>query len=106
MKKQISLWAFLLVGLAVAAWAAASWISPSPTCRGVEMGPGDTCEYAAPNQARAGQVQTYEERVETVTRQAPVGVVVGLGAAGFGVYVIVKDARQRREQEQESSTPA
>lgn len=106
MKKQISLWAFTLVGIVVAVWAAASWISPSPSCRGVEMGPGDTCAYAAPNQARAGQVQTYEERVETVKRQAPVGVVVGLGAAGFGVYVIGRDTRQRREQDQESATPA
>lgn len=102
MKKQISLWAFALVGLLVAVWAGLSWISPSPSCHGVEMGPGDTCAYAAPNQERAGQVQTYEERVETVRRQAPVGVVVGLGATGFGVYVMAREARQRRSEEQTS----
>lgn len=102
MKKLISLWAFALVGLVVAVWAGLSWLSPSPSCHGVEMGPGDTCAYAAPNQEKAGQVQTYEERVETVKRQAPVGVIVGLGAAGFGVYVMTRDARDRREDKQES----
>lgn len=98
MKKWVSLWIFLLVGVAIAAWAAMSLISPSISCRGVEMRPGDVCEYASPDSAETDKVQTYEERLETARRQAPVGVVVGAGMAVFGVYLMIREVRSDRDQ--------
>lgn len=58
------------------------------------MGPGDTCYYASPSDARTQRVQTYEERVATVRANAP--VVMGLGAltAGFGAFLFVQEVRR------------
>lgn len=55
------------------------------------MGPGDTCSYSSPNEVGTERIQTYEERIATARQQAPVGIVVGLGMAGFGGYLMRKD---------------
>lgn len=85
MLKRLGLLAFILGGLVVVVWGAASWISPSTSCRGVEMGPGDTCEYSSLTNEKTGQVQRYEDRVAIARQQAPFAVIAGLAVTGFGV---------------------
>lgn len=78
----------MLAGLAITVWAMVSWIWPSVDCRGVEMQPGDVCSYSSRTEVDTERTQSYEERVATARQQAPVGAVVGLGMAGFGLYLI------------------
>lgn len=92
MSKQVGLWAFVVAGLVVAAWGVVSWAAPSTSCRGIEMGPGDVCEYSSLTNERSGKVQRYEDRIAVVRQQAPFAVAAGLGMVAFGVVV----ARQPR----------
>ncbi|GAA4904192.1 hypothetical protein GCM10025789_24050 [Tessaracoccus lubricantis] len=89
--KRVGLWAFVVAGIAIVAWAVASWVSPTMMCRGVEMGPGDTCEYSSRTDEHTGQVQTYEERVAVARSQAPFAVATGLGMAAFGGWLLRQD---------------
>ncbi|MDO5677301.1 MAG: hypothetical protein Q4G35_07305 [Propionibacteriaceae bacterium] len=91
--KRLGLWAFLVAGLAVVAWSTASWIAPSTTCRGVEMGPGDTCEVSDRDNVHTGTVQTYEQRLEVTRSQAPFAAIAGVGMAGFGAWLLRQDAK-------------
>lgn len=86
--KRAGLWAFIVAGIAVVIWGASSWIAPTMMCRGVEMGPGDTCEYSSRTNERTGTVQTYEERLAEARSQAPFGAVAGLGMTAFGIYLL------------------
>ena len=64
-----------------------SWAAPSTSCRGIEMGPGDTCEYSSLTNERGGKVQRYEDRIAVAREQAPFAVAAGLGMATFGVVL-------------------
>jgi len=88
MMQRVGLWAFVVAGLAVAAWGLVSWVSPSTSCRGVEMGPGDTCEYASLTDESAGRVQRYEDRIEVARQQAPFAVAAGVGMVVFGAALV------------------
>ena len=90
--KRAGLWAFVAAGIAVIIWGVTSWVSPAMTCRGVEMGPGDTCEYSSRTNEHTGRVQTYEDRVAEARSQVPFAVAAGLGMAGFGVWLLRRDA--------------
>lgn len=96
-KKRVGLWAFVAVGVVVAAVAVATWINPTTVCRGEAMAPGDTCTYSTLTGEDAERTQTYEERIATARHQAPFGVAAGLGIAGFGGYLIAQESRLRRE---------
>ena len=87
MLRRVGLWAFIVVGLLVAAWGAFSWANPSTSCRGVEMGPGDTCETSSYTELQTGQVQSYEDRIAIARQQAPAAVAAGLGMAAFGLVL-------------------
>ncbi len=87
MIKRVGLWAFVVAGIAVAAWGVVSWAAPSTSCRGIEMGPGDTCEYSSLTNERGGKVQRYEDRIAVAREQAPFAVAAGLGMATFGVVL-------------------
>lgn len=93
--RRVWLWAFILAGVAVVAWGALSWVNPTMMCRGVEMGPGDTCEVSDRNSAHTGEVQTYEQRLAVARSQVPYAVAAGLGMAGFGVVLLRRDASGR-----------
>lgn len=95
--KRVGLWAFIVAGMAVVAWAVASWVAPTMMCRGVEMGPGDTCEYSSRTDERTGQTQTYEERLAVARGQVPFAVAAGLGMAGFGMWLLREDSRDGAE---------
>lgn len=90
--RRVALWAFVVAALALAAWGVATWVSPSTQCRGVEMGPGDVCSYSSYTDEETTRTQTYEERVATARQSAPVVVVLGLAAAGFGLHVALRSA--------------
>ena len=87
MLKRLGLAAFIIGGLVVAVWGAMSWINPATSCRGIEMGPGDTCEYSSLTNERTGEVQRYEDRVAIARQQAPFAVAAGLGMVAFGAVV-------------------
>lgn len=90
--KRLGLWAFIVAGVAVIAWGVTSWLFPTTMCRGVEMGPGDRCEYSSRTDEHTGHTQTYEQRVAEARSQAPFGVIAGIGMAGFGVWLLRRDA--------------
>lgn len=99
MTKRIGLWAFVVAGLAVALWGAVSWVSPSTSCRGVEMRPGDSCEYSSLTNERGGKVQLYEDRVDIAREQAPFVVAAGIGIVAFGTVLIVQECKSRNATE-------
>lgn len=96
MIKRIGLWGFVLAGVAIAAWGMTSWVAPSTWCRGVEMGPGDTCEKSSLSDVSGGVMQTYEDRIAVAREQAPFGVGAGVAIVAFGTVLIIQDARGRR----------
>lgn len=87
MGKRIGLWAFVVAGLALAVWGVVTWVAPSAVCRGVDMQPGDVCSYSSYTETGTDRVQSYEERIAAARSAAPIVVVLGLAAAGFGTYV-------------------
>lgn len=93
MLKRLGLVAFIVGGLVVVAWGALSWISPSTSCRGIEMGPGDTCEYSSLTNEKTGEVQRYEDRIAITRQQAPFAVLAGIGMVGFGAVVARSEFR-------------
>ena len=88
--RRVVLWAFVVAALGLAAWGVVTWTSPSTQCRGVEMGPGDVCQYSSYTDTLTTRTQTYEERVATARQSAPVVVALGLAAAGFGLHVALR----------------
>ena len=93
MIKRLGLWGFVVVGLAVAGWAAASLISPTVSCYGVAIGPGEVCERTSISGTRGEEIRTYEQRRAIVSQQAPFGVLAGLGIAGFGAVLIRREGK-------------
>lgn len=81
----------IMAGLLVFAYPLTLGATPSISCRGVPMGPGDTCSKAA----NAG-VQTYEQRERTARQAKPVIVGVGLLVAAFGTTLLVADVGRAR----------
>lgn len=81
----------ILAGLLIFAYPLTVGASPTLSCRGVPMGPGDTCSKAA----NAG-VQTYEQRMRTARQAKPVIIGVGLLVAAFGTALLVADLRRPR----------
>lgn len=92
--KRVGLWAFVAVGIAVAVFGVVSWINPATSCRGAQMGPGDTCQTSDVRSEATGKVQTYDDRIRVARQQAPFVVAAGLGMSGFGL-VLVQHERKR-----------
>lgn len=82
-----------LVGVLIVLYPFTLGANPTPTCRGVELRPGQTCA-----KADGSAVQTYEERLSTARNATPVIVGVGLLVAGFGTALLIGDVRRSREQ--------
>ena len=74
MIKRVGLWAFVVAGLAVAAWGVVSWAAPSTSCRGIEMGP---IFQLGRSYAEALGLQVLDENGKLVT--------VTMGSYGVGV---------------------
>ncbi|MDO4783690.1 MAG: hypothetical protein Q3997_01155 [Propionibacteriaceae bacterium] len=88
----------VLAGLALTGWGLGMLAASSASCRGVAMGPGDTCYYASPGEARTQRVQTYEERVSAVRSSAPVVMGLGVLTAAFGAFLFVQEIRRPARQ--------
>ncbi len=93
MIKRIGLWGFVIAGLAIAVWGVVSLVAPSTSCRGVEMGPGDSCEYSSLTNEMGGKVQRYEDRIAVARDQAPYAIGAGVMIMAFGSVLIVQDRR-------------
>ena len=93
MRKRIGLWGFIVAGLAIAVWGTVSWASPSTSCRGVEMSPGDVCEYSSLTSVHGGKVQRYEDRIDIAREQAPFAVAAGVALMAFGLVLVAQDRR-------------
>ena len=88
MTRRLISWAFVVASLALTVWGVVSFVAPTATCRGVEMHAGDVCSYSSYTQEETEFTQTYEQRINASRRGAPIGIVVGLAAAAFGVVVL------------------
>lgn len=97
------LWGFVVAAMALAAWGVGTWVSPSSQCRGQEMVPGDTCSYSSYTDTGTDRTQTYEERVAASRQSAPVVVVLGLSAAGFGTFLALRPVAARNRTDHPSS---
>lgn len=82
-----------LVGLLILLYPVTVGAQPDITCRGVTMGPGDTCA-----KADNSGVQTYEQRTRTAHQAKPVIIGVGLLVVAFGTFLLVSDVRKRRPE--------
>ncbi|WP_375423195.1 hypothetical protein [uncultured Friedmanniella sp.] len=81
----------VVVGLLVLVYPFTVGASPSVTCRGVVMQPGDTCAKAGDN-----GTQTYEQRAADVRNARPVIAAGGLLVAGFGAVLLRGELRRSR----------
>lgn len=82
-----------LVGVLIVLYPFTLGAHPTPTCRGVQLQPGQTCD-----KADGSAKQTYEERLAAAQNAIPVIVGVGLLVAGFGTALFIGDVRRSREQ--------
>ncbi|MDO5735207.1 MAG: hypothetical protein Q4P15_01885 [Propionibacteriaceae bacterium] len=95
MTRRLVLWGFVVAALALVAWGVSTWVSPSTQCRGVQMTPGDVCTYSSTTDVGTTRTQTYEERVAAARQSAPVVIVLGLAAAGFGIHLALRDNQRQ-----------
>lgn len=82
-----------IAGLLIALYPFTLGADPTPTCRGVDLQPGQTCR-----KADGSAEQTYEQRRATARNAAPVIVGVGILVAGFGTALLVGDVRKDRQR--------
>lgn len=80
----------IVVGLVIFCYPLTVGATPSISCRGTAMGPGDTC-----SKAQDGAVQTYEQRRRTADQAKPVLLGVGLLVTAFATSLLVTDLRRR-----------
>ncbi len=80
-----------VAGLLVAIYPFTLGADPTPTCRGVEMQPGQTCA-----KADGSAQQSYDQRRSAARSATPVIVGVGLLVAAFGTSLFVADVRRVR----------
>ena len=74
----------IMVGLLIFAYPLTVGAASPINCRGVSMGPGDTCAKAG-----TSATQSYEQRAEAKRNAAPVIIVVGTLVTAFGVTLLI-----------------
>jgi len=92
--------ALIVAGLLIALYPFTLGASPTISCRGVPMSPGQTC-----TKADGSAMETYEKRVASANAAKPVIVVVGLGVAAFGVALLVGARRRSATTSTENWSP-
>ena len=90
MRSRIAQVGLIVAGLLIALYPFTLGASPDVDCRGVPMGPGQTCA-----KADGSAMETYEKRVAAANAAKPIVVVIGLAVAGFGVALLVGTSRRR-----------
>ncbi|WP_229771640.1 hypothetical protein [Cutibacterium porci] len=92
----------VIAGVALLVWGIVVMASPTISCRGVEMHPGDTCHKATYTATHTDTVQTYEQRRRSVAQSRP--TVIGLGAA-LTVFGAVLSWQTVRARDHSSDSP-
>lgn len=89
-------WIVVAAGLVMLWWGIFGMASPTLTCRGQVMGPGDVCHKSSYTAVRTDTVQTYDQRRRAVSQSRP--TVIGLGAVtlAFGAGMVISRSRQGR----------
>ncbi|QCV95419.1 hypothetical protein [Acidipropionibacterium acidipropionici] len=88
-------WVLVAAGLAMLWWGIVGMGSPTVSCRGAVMAPGDVCHKSSYTSVRTDTVQTYEQRRRAVAQSRPTVIVLGGVTLAFGVTMVVSRARRR-----------
>ena len=83
----------IVVGLLILAYPVTLGASTDVSCRGVAMGPGDSCA-----KSDGSGVQTYEQRASARRQATPIIFGVGLVVTAFGVVLLVGELRRPGRQ--------
>ena len=82
-------------GVALLLWGIVVMASPTISCRGVEMHPGDTCHKATYTSTRTDTVQTYEQRRRSIAQSRPTVIGLGIALTVFGAVMSWQTVRTR-----------
>jgi hypothetical protein len=82
----------IIVGMLLFAYPLTVGAASPINCRGVSMGPGDTCAKAG-----TSATQSYEQRAQARRNAAPVIMVVGVLVMAFGVTLLITGRRRVAE---------
>lgn len=88
-----------VVGLVLLWWGVVVMGSPTISCRGVEMGPGDVCHKSTFTATHTDTVQTYEQRRRAVAQSRPTVIGLGAATASFGVALTAATLRGSARQD-------
>lgn len=91
MRSRIAHVVVIALGLLILLYPPTIGAATQPSCRGVEMRPGDACAKADDS-----GVQTYAQRSADRRQAMPVIIVVGLLVTAFGTSLLVTDVRRQR----------
>ena len=86
----------VMAGIALLVWGIVVMASPTISCRGVEMHPGDTCHKATYTATRTDTVQTYEQRRQSIAQSRPTVTGLGVAVTAFGVVMSWQTVKARR----------
>ena len=92
-RRRVAHLLFALAGVLIVLYPFTLGAHPTPTCRGVQLQPGQMC-----SKADGSAQQTYEQRLATAKSATPVIVSAGVLVAAFGAGLFVADVRRGREQ--------
>ncbi|WCC80529.1 hypothetical protein O6R08_03200 [Cutibacterium equinum] len=93
----------VVAGVALLVWGLVVMASPTISCRGVEMHPGDTCHKATYTATRTDTVQSYEQRRHSIAQSRPTVIGLGLAVTAFGVVMSWQTVKVRRRDHSSNS---
>ncbi|AXE39257.1 hypothetical protein JS278_02105 [Acidipropionibacterium virtanenii] len=91
-------WVIVAVGLVLLWWGIIGMASPTVSCRGAVMAPGDVCHKSSYTSVRTGTVQTYDQRRRAVAQSRPTVIVLGGVTFAFGLGMTVSRSRARQKR--------
>lgn len=92
-------------GVALLVWGIMVMASPTVSCRGVEMHPGDTCHKATYTATHTDTVQTYEQRRRSIAQSRPTVIGLGIALIAFGAVMTWQTVRVRDHPSDSSIGP-
>ncbi|ESK60172.1 hypothetical protein PAJL_772 [Cutibacterium acnes HL042PA3] len=92
-------------GVTLLVWGIMVMASPTISCRGVEMHPGDTCHKATYTATHTDTVQTYEQRRRSIAQSRPTVIGLGIALTVFGAVMTWQTVRVRDHSSDSSIGP-
>lgn len=92
-------------GVTLLVWGIMVMASPTVSCRGVEMHPGDTCHKATYTATHTDTVQTYEQRRRSIAQSRPTVIGLGIALTVFGAVMTWQTVRVRDHSSDSSIGP-